>query len=252
MAGENLVNNNGDPTAATARLLVRRGLKAALATLEKGSGHPYASLVTTATEPDGSPIFLISRLALHTQNLLVDARASLLFDCTDDKGDPLAGARATLMGQASPSTGATTRSRFLARHPAALSYIDFADFALYRLTLESAHFIGGFGRIASLAPADLLLPMGASADIIAAEAEIVAEINRDLSDEVQLLATRLAASPPGRWRITGVDPAGVDLMLGGHTRRIEFDAPVSTASAAQHQLRRLLTAAGASPRPSGH
>jgi heme iron utilization protein len=247
MGGQNLVNNNGDPAAATARVLVRRGVKAALATLEKGSGHPYASLVATATEPDGSPIFLISRLALHTQNLLVDARASLLFDATDDRGDPLAGPRVTLMGHASATTGPTTRSRFLARHPAALSYVDFADFAFYGLTVESAHFVGGFGRITNLAPTDLLLRMGEAADLIAAEAEIVANINRDLSDEVQLLATCRAASPPGRWRVTGVDPAGVDLMLGGHARRIEFDAPVSTASAARQQLLRLLTAARAGP-----
>jgi putative heme iron utilization protein len=230
----------------TARSLVRRGLKAALATLDRGSGHPYASLVTMATEPDGTPIFLISRLALHTQNLLADRRASLLIDGTDDEGDPLAGARVTVMGQASPETSSTARSRFLARHPAAASYVHFDDFAFYRLKLEWAHFVGGFGRITRLGPAELILLMGDTADLVASEAEIVAEVNRDRSREVELLATRLAAGPPGPWRLTGIDPAGLDLMFGGHTRRVEFSSPVKTAEAAKRQLLRMLTAASSS------
>jgi putative heme iron utilization protein len=239
-------NNPGASPAATARLLVRRGLKAALATLDRGSGHPYASLVTMATEPDGAPIFLISRLALHTQNLLADRRASLLIDGTDAQGDPLAGARVTLVGQARPATSATARSRFLARHPAAASYVDFDDFAFYRLMVEWAHFVGGFGRITRLGPAELLLPMGDALDLVASEAEIVAEVNRDRSSEVELLATRLAGGPPGPWRLTGIDLGGLDLMFEGHTRRVEFSSPVKTAEAAKQQLQRLLTAVSGS------
>ena len=246
MAGANRGDDRGDSVAAaTARSLVRRGRKAALATLDRRSGHPYASLVTMATEPDGAPIFLISRLALHTRNLLADSRASLLIDGTDDNGDPLDGGRVTLIGQASPGTSATARWRFLARHPAAASYADFSDFAFYRLTVERGHFVGGFGRIADLSPAELLVPVGDAADLVAAEAEIVAEVNQDRRKEVELLATRLAAGPPGDWRLTGIDPAGVDLVFRGHTRRVEFDTPVRTASAARRQLLRLLNGADA-------
>jgi putative heme iron utilization protein len=242
MSDENLGYNGNDSSAAAARSLVRRGTKAALATLHSGSGHPFASLVTMATEPDGTPIFLISRLALHTQNLLVDRRASLLIDGTDERGDPLAGARITLMGQAGAGTGANTRSRFLARHPAATSYVDFADFSFFRLTLERAHFVGGFGRIRWFSPAELLLPVDNAADLLASEAEIVAEVNRDHSAELELLATSLAGGPPGRWRLSGVDPGGLDLMFGSHTWRVEFPSPVKTASAAKQQLLALLTA----------
>jgi heme iron utilization protein len=245
MSDENL-GYNDEASAATARSLVRRGLKAALATLDSGSGHPFASLVTVATEPDGTPVFLVSRLALHTRNLLVDQRASLLVNGTDGGGDPLAGARITLMGHAGPATGATTRSRFLARHPTAASYANFADFAFYRLTLERAHFVGGFGRIRSLGAAELLLPVDDAADLLASEAEIVAQVNRDHSAEVGLLAVRLAGGPPGRWRLTGLDPGGLDLMFGGHTRRVEFPSPVKTARAAKQQLVRLLTSASGS------
>jgi heme iron utilization protein len=244
--GDLVPGNNPDASpAVTARSLVRRALKTALATLDGGSGHPYASLVTMATEPDGTPIFLISRLALHTQNLLADRRASLLVDGTDHSGDPLAGARVTLMGQALPGTSATTRSRFLARHPAAASYVDFADFAFYRLVVERAHFVGGFGRITRLGPAELLLPVLDAADLIASEVKIVAEANRDRSDEVELLATRVAAGLPGRWRLTGIDPAGLDLKFDGQTRRVEFHSPVRTAAAAQEQLLQVLRAASA-------
>ena len=242
MSDENLGYNFERSSAATARSLVRRGIKAALATLDSGTGHPHASLVTIATEPDGTPIFLISRLALHTQNLLVDRRASLLIDGTDDRGDPLAGARITLMGQADSGAGATTRSRFLTRHPAATSYVDFADFSFYRLTLERAHFVGGFGQIRWLSPDELLLAVDDAADLLASEAEIVAEVNRDHSAELELLATRLAGGPAGRWRLTGVDPGGLDLMFGSHTWRVEFPSPVKTASAAKQQLLGLLKA----------
>jgi putative heme iron utilization protein len=236
MSSENLGYNGDGPCAAAVRSLVRRGTKAALATLDSGSGYPYASLVTMATEPDGTPIFLISRLARHTQNLCADQRASLLIDGTDDRGDPLAGARITLLGQARPGAGATTRPRFLARHPAAASYVDFADFTFYRLTLVQAHFVGGFGRIRDLGPAELLLPIDDAGDLVAYEAEIVAEINRDCSAEIELLATRLAAGRPERWRLTGIDPAGIDLMSWSNTRRVEFPSPVLTATAAREQF----------------
>jgi putative heme iron utilization protein len=245
MSDENLGYNGDDSSAAAARSLVRRGRKAALATLDRGSGHPYVSLVAMATEPDGTPIVLISRLARHTQNLLVDRRASLLIDGTDDLSDPLAGARITLMGQACPGAVATTRSRFLARHPAAVSYVDLVDFAFYRLALEHAYFVGGFGRIRDFDQAELLLPIDDAADLVASEAEIVTEVNRDRGAAVDLLATRLAAGPPGPWRLTGIDPAGVDLMSGSHTRRVEFPSPVNTAGAAREQLLQLLRDAGA-------
>lgn len=65
---------------AQSRALVRSALKGALATVHNATGHPYASLVLTATEPDGTPVFLISRLALHTQNLKKDTRATMLVD----------------------------------------------------------------------------------------------------------------------------------------------------------------------------
>ncbi len=86
--------------AKDARALVRKGLKASLATIAAGSGYPYASLITVASDAGGAPIFLISGLAQHTRNLGHDSRASILFDGTGAAGDPLQGARVTLFGVA--------------------------------------------------------------------------------------------------------------------------------------------------------
>ena len=121
-------------TALTARTMVRAALKGSLATLMTQSGHPYASLLLTATEPDGSPVFLISTLALHTKNLSGDARASLLIDGTGTDADPMAGSRITLIGTARPTTSPTARRRFLARHPAA----GYADFRISRFTRSTS------------------------------------------------------------------------------------------------------------------
>ena len=129
---------------------MRTALKGSLATFDHETRHPYASLVLIATEPDGSPILLLSRLARHTQNLERDPRASLLLDATDGLGDPLAGGRVTLLGDVRPSTSLSARERFLARHPSAQAYAGFADFSFYQLGLSTAHFIGGFGRIIDL------------------------------------------------------------------------------------------------------
>src|SRR5581483_8148930 len=80
-----------------AKKLLREGRSGALATLMAGSGDPYCSLVNVATAPDGSPLLLLSKLAVHTKNILADPRASLMLD-ERKEGDPLQGARVMLLG----------------------------------------------------------------------------------------------------------------------------------------------------------
>ncbi|HXF55450.1 MAG TPA: pyridoxamine 5'-phosphate oxidase family protein, partial [Hyphomicrobiaceae bacterium] len=132
--------------AACARALVRRARKAALATIERASGHPFISLVAFATEPNGTPILLLSSLAQHTRNLAEDPRASLLIEATGSASDALAGDRVSLIGHVAPLDGANVRARFLARHPSSAALLDFSDFQFYRLEVARAHFVGGFGR----------------------------------------------------------------------------------------------------------
>lgn len=225
--------------AEAARGLVRRGLKAALATLDRRSGHPYASLVTVATTPEGEPVFLISRLALHTQNLEHDARASLLLDGTSPAGDPLAGGRVTLVGTARRIDDQHARRRFLARHPGAEIYVDFPDFAFWRLVPETAHYVGGFGRIVDLKPKDLLLEPAQCRGLAEAEAEIIAHMNMDHEDALSLYATRLLDVGGSGWRMTGLDPEGIDLANETSSSRLAFGRPVSAPSEVRNELVRL-------------
>jgi putative heme iron utilization protein len=225
-----------DAPAVVARRLVRSSLKASLASLGRDSGHPYASLVLAATEPDGSPVLVISRLAVHTQNLARDARASLLFDGSGEMADPLSGPRVTLIGTVQPASTPTALRRFVARHPAAQTYASFADFAAYSLVIESAHYIGGFGRIVGLAAADLTTSVAGAEALVAAEADIVSHMNEDHADAIALYATMLAGQPPGDWRMTGIDPAGMDLLHRTTPARVDFPSQVHTPQEARAVL----------------
>src|SRR6201990_1945097 len=124
-----------------ARLLLRRSRQGALATLMAGSGDPYCSLVNVASHPDGSPILLISRLALHTKNILGDARVSLMLD-ERAEGDPLEGSRIMLAGRAeesAPEELALLRRRYLNAHPSAEMFADFKDFSFFRIKPVGLH-----------------------------------------------------------------------------------------------------------------
>lgn len=222
--------------AAAARRLMRVALKGALATLDRQTGHPYASLVLVATEPDGSPVFLISRLAVHTRNLEQNPRASLLLDGTGGLGDPLTGARVTLIGEARPTSSPTARRRFLARHPSAAGYADFPDFSFYSLSIARAHFVGGFGRIVDLAPADLMTDLADAQALIEAEPGIIEHMNSDHADAVALYATVLAGCDTGAWRMSGIDPGGADLLHCTNAARIPFASPVRTPAEARATL----------------
>lgn len=225
--------------AEASKALVRSARKAALATVDKASGVPYASLVTVATEPDGTPLLLISRLALHTQNLLADSRASLMFDGSGPDGDPLAGGRVTLIGSFSRTEPATARRRFLARHPGAETYVDFPDFGFFSMRVERAHYIGGFGRIVDLTGADLVVPLTGADSLVAAEEEIIIHMNEDHADAVALYATKLLGGASAQWRLVGVDPEGSDLMADGATLRLPFSTRVLTPDAARQEFVRM-------------
>lgn len=221
--------------ASAARRLTRTALKASLGTLDRASGHPYASLVLVATEPDGAPIFLISRLALHTQNLRADARASLLIDGTADLSEPMTGGRLTLTGQARPTVSRTAKLRFLARHESARVYAEFPDFAMYAFEITGCHYIGGFGRIVDLLPEDLIASV-ATPELTSAEADIVNHMNTDHADAVALYAIEIAKSPPGDWRMSGIDAGGFDLLHRSRAVRVEFPEPVQTPNEARLAL----------------
>src|ERR1700744_4250472 len=142
-----------DP-ARLARSLLRRRRQGALATLMTGTGNPYCSLVNVASHADGAPILLISRLAVHTRNILADSRVSLMLD-ERAAGDPLEGARIMLAGtaeQAAEDDEPVLRRRYLNAHPSAQAFVEFKDFSFFRIRPQGAHLVAGFGRIVDLKP----------------------------------------------------------------------------------------------------
>ncbi len=232
-------------SAAQARRLVRTAWKATLATIDRESGHPYASLVAVATDPAGSPLLLLSDLAEHTRNLARDKRASLLFDGTAGGPDALTGPRVTLIGTLDVTTSEIARRRYLARHTAATDYIDFGDFNLWRLVPDRGHIVAGFGRIARIPADGLQTPVDDAEALVAAESEIVAHMNADHADACATLATELAGARNGHWAMTGCDPAGYDLVCSAQSVRLDFPHRVTTPDAFRKALIEMLSGARA-------
>jgi len=216
-----------DPKIA-AKKLMRESRSGALATLMPGSGDPYCSLVNVATAADGSPLILISRLAIHTKNILADSRVSLMLD-ERKEGDPLEGARVMLMGRALVSADDNDRRRYLARQPEAQMFAGFADFAIYRIEISGAHLVAGFGRIVDLKPADILVDIAGAEELLVAEERASSHMNEDHKDALALYATRLLGAPDGDWLCAGLDPEGMELQNGRVALRLPFPQRVNGA-----------------------
>jgi len=230
------------------RRLLRMGRIASLGTLDAARGFPMTTLVSTTTDCDGAPVILISALSNHTKNLLMDARCSILF-VQGGKGDPLAHPRLTLQGRAEKTTGESARRRFLARHPKAALYADFADFSFQRIEPEMMHLNGGFARAFDGEAAYILAQIPDRAAFDALDASAIAHMNADHSEALRLYATALCAMPDGPWRATGLDPHGLDLALGDATARVAFREPVFDGGALRLALKTLADAARATPAP---
>lgn len=226
-----------DPKMAVRRLL-RESRSGALATLIPGSGAPCCSLVNVASAADGAPLLLISQLALHTRNIAADDRVSLMLD-ERREGDPLQGARVTLMGRAHVTTDENDRRRYLARQPESEMFAGFADFAFYRIEIDSAHLVAGFGRIVDLKPSDILLDLSGAEELVAAEAGAVAHMNEDHAEAVRLYATRLLGAADGDWRCAGLDPEGMELQAGRLALRLPFPQRVTGAGPLRAVLKQL-------------
>ena len=216
-----------DALAESKRLL--RSIRAGTLATLNASGDPFASLVTVATAPDGAPLILVSQLSAHTRHMDKDPRVSLLLAETGE-GDPLAHPRLTLTGRAEKiverEARAAVRTRFLARHPKAELYADFADFSFWRIGLEQVHLNGGFARAARFPGSRLLTPLAGADTLVAAEDGAVAHMNADHRDALALYAEKIAGKPKGAWLATGIDPDGMDLACGDLTARIPFVTPI--------------------------
>ena len=236
-----------DDMAHTVRDLLRRLDRASLASALPGQGDaawPYASLVLVAVDHDLAPILLLSNLAEHAKAIAADSRVSLLFDGTAGLAQPLTGPRVTLLGRAAKTGDERLKRRFLAHHPDAEMYAGFGDFNFYRVAPERAHLVAGFGRIHWLSATELL-PEPPPMALAESEAEIIAHMNADHVDAIQLYAGRLLGLPAGEWRMTGIDAEGLDLRHAGRVGRLAFDAPIGDAAEARKVLIALVAKARA-------
>nr|WP_306143120.1 DUF2470 domain-containing protein [Roseibium sp. MMSF_3412] len=228
------IRETDDQSRRMAKDLIRKARFGALAAIEAGTGHPLASRVALATDLDGTPIILTSTLSGHTSAILETPDCSLLIG-EPGKGDPLAHARVSLFCSAvrierESETHKRLRRRYLARHPKAELYVDFGDFAFFRLELKRASLNGGFGKAFELEQADLLTILGDAAGWQAMEEGAVEHMNDDHADAIKLYAEVLCKGESATWRLSGLDPEGLDLVAGDRIERFWFEDPLEKPS----------------------
>jgi putative heme iron utilization protein len=224
-----------------------------LATLSrKHPGHPFASLMPYALDAEGRPLLFISAMAVHTQNLQADPRASLLVTQPDVSGEPLAGGRLTLMGEARrvEEDEASARETYLSRQPLARSWADFEDFALWRLQVRDVYFVAVFGAMGWVDAGEY---RQARPDPLAdAAAGIVEHMNRDHADALRAYARVFAGVEAEEATMAAVDRLGFKLRVRQGSRRwsvrIAFPREVITAAESRAVLIEMLRHAQGTPR----
>ena len=204
----------------------------------KQPGFPFGSLMPYAMDGQGRPIFLISTMAMHTQNLQVDPRASLFVTEPDASGDPLGSSRVTLIGSAirvpEPEL-AGARAVYLTGHPDSKYWVDFEDFFFYRLDVIDVYYVGGFGVMGWVTASDY---SQAHSDPLAEhKSDIMQHMNADHKDALILLAKRFAGIEAQEAEMTSVDRLGFNVRLkaqdGVHGARIAFLREVTNPTQAR-------------------
>jgi len=211
--------------AERARTLVSLARTGSLSThSRKFAGFPFGSVMPYAADELGRPVLFVSSMAMHTQNLQQDARASLLIAQPDSSGDPLGAARVTLLGTAAEAPAAEVRELYLSRHENAKYWHQYTDFAFRRIEVSSVYFIGGFGVMGWVAAEEYA---GARPDPLAETAqEIIRHMNADHPGALLLIAHRFAGEIATEAFMTAVDRLGFHLRLKTgdrvHGRRVAF------------------------------
>ena len=180
----------------------------------KQPGFPFGSLMPYALDAQGRPIFLISTMAMHTQNLQADPRASLFVTEPDASGDPLGSSRVTLIGSViripEPEL-AVARTVYLARYPDSKYWVDYDDFFFYRMDVLDVYYVGGFGVMGWVVASEY---SEAEPDpLVESKSEIIRHMNADHKDALILLAKRFAGIEALEVEMTSVDRLGFHVRL---------------------------------------
>ena len=208
-------------------------------------GWPFASIMPYALAHDGSPLFLISGMAVHTQNLLADPRASLLVMQSGNGNDPLGSPRATLLGSANriDAPEDSIRTEYLKRHPSAKHWIEYSDFSFFRLDVSQIYFVGGFGVMGWVEHNDYAT---ASVDPLAdSAAGIMEHMNRDHADALRDITRRFGGLAALEATIVSCDRLGfvvrVRTAVGMKGTRIAFPQPVTSREEARNAFLAMAT-----------
>ena len=245
-AGSGAASNQpavAEPTfAERARTLVYLGRVGSLSTLSrKQQGYPFGSVMPYGLDEHANPVFLISTMAMHTQNVQADPRSSLLVTQPDTIGDPLAVSRVTLLGNILPVPEpevAEARKLYLARYANSKYWVDFDDFSFYRMDVVDVYYVGGFGVMGWVAASEYY---GAQPDPLADDAaEIIRHMNTDHGDALVLLARLFAGIEPEEISMTSVDRLGFHVRVktqdGTRNARIAFLREVTNPTEARKVL----------------
>ena len=222
--------------AERARTLVYLARVGSLSTISrKQPGFPFGSVMPYAVNDHGRPIFLISTMAMHTQNLQADPRASLLVTQDDVAGDALGAARVTLVGNILPipeAQAAKARELYLARHANSKHWVDFEDFSFYQMDALDVYYVGGFGVMGWVSASEY---EHSQPDPLAdSMTEIIQHVNADHKDALLLLAREFARIESEEATMIAVDRLGFHLRLktqqGIRGSRIAFVREVSNSA----------------------
>lgn len=196
---------------------------AALATIDPVSSYPYTTVTNIAVEPDGTPFFFAARLTLHARNIEADTRISLTL-APFGKGDALTEPRLTLVGRAVPIPADEmdkAKAAYLARYPKSKLYLSLPDTLLFRLNVEGVQINGGPARNASnITPVDIRTELAGAENL---ETEIP-RLNAIKGEASRLAA--LAGKKSGTWKITSIDPDGINLAASADLARLWFESRV--------------------------
>ena len=245
-AGSTAAGNQPAPAEPTfaerVRTLLHLGRIGALSTLSrKLEGFPFGSVMPYALDEKGRPVFLISTMAMHTQNLQADPRASLLVTQPDAGGDPLGASRVTLLGNVLPipeADVAEARKVYLARYANSKNWVDFEDFSFYRMDVMDVYYVGGFGVMGWVPASEY--DHGQPDPLADAATDIIQHMNTDHGDSLKLLARAFAGIDSQEAAMTSVDRLGFHIRLktpgGSRSARIAFSREVGSPAEARSVL----------------
>ena len=232
-----------EPTfAERARTLLHLGRIGTLSTISrKQQGFPFGSVMPYSLDENGRPVFLISTMAMHTQNLHADPRSSLLVTQADASGDPLGASRVTLVGNVElipePEVAAV-RKLYLERYASSKNWVDFEDFSFYRMKVVDVYYVGGFGVMGWVTASDYL--HGQPDPLADAAADIIQHMNADHGEVLTLLVRTFAGIDSQQTTMTSVDRLGFHVRLktadGPRGARIAFSKEVSSPAEARTVL----------------